>query len=142
MNTYYIFKINKYFTYFYKRFPYKLYKLIEELYYAKDYDIKLSYKYYEQIANSFNKYSLNEYIIAKNRNKVDYKYIDNIHKLGNNKLVINRICLILKTNSLDNDFLLDIYNYDKNVFICDFKNMEYFFLDRLIKDRQKNNILV
>ena len=142
MNTYYIFKINKYFSYFYKRFPYKLYKLIEELYYAKDYDIKLSYKYYKEIASDFNKYSLNEYIIIKNRNNIDYKYIDNIHKLNGSKLVVNRTCLILKTNNLDNDFLLNIYNHDKNVFICDFKNIEYFFLDKLIKDRQKNNILV
>lgn len=142
MNTYYIFKINKYFTYFYKRFPYKLYKLIEELYYAKDYDIRLSYKYYREIASSFNKFSLNEYIITKNQNKEDYKYLDNVHKLKGSKLIINRTCLILKTDNIDTSFLEDIYYHDKNVFICDFKNIEYFFLDKLIKDRQKNNILV
>ena len=39
MRTYYIFKINKYFAYIYKKWPYKMYKIIEELYYTKDYDM-------------------------------------------------------------------------------------------------------
>ena len=29
MRTYYLFKINKYFAYIYKKWPYKMYKIIE-----------------------------------------------------------------------------------------------------------------
>ena len=48
MRTYYIFRINKYFAYIYKKFPYKMYKIIEELYYTKDYDMLSSYRYYQK----------------------------------------------------------------------------------------------
>jgi len=62
MRTYYIFKINKYFSYVYKNKPYKIYKTIEEIYHVKEYDMVLTYKIYEQVALVFNKSKLNEYI--------------------------------------------------------------------------------
>ena len=55
LRTYYIFKINKYFAYIYKKWPYKMYKIIEELYYTKEYDMLISYKYYKKFAIEFNK---------------------------------------------------------------------------------------
>ena len=68
MRTYYIFKVNKYFAYIYKKFPYKMYKIIEELYNTKDYDMLSSYKYYQKFALEFNKLALNEYIYTLNKN--------------------------------------------------------------------------
>ena len=35
MRVFYIFKINKYFTYVYQNKAYKMYKLLEEIYYLK-----------------------------------------------------------------------------------------------------------
>ena len=67
MRTYYIFKINKYFAYIYKKWPYKMYKIIEELYYTKEYDMLISYKYYKKFAVEFNKLALNEYIYNINK---------------------------------------------------------------------------
>ena len=55
MRTYYIFNINNYFTYMYKNKPYRIYKILEEMYNVKKSDIVLSYKLFEQIAYSFNK---------------------------------------------------------------------------------------
>jgi len=123
MRTYYIFKINKYFAYIYKKWPYKMYKIIEELYYTKDYDMLISYKYYQKFATLFNKLALNEYI----------KY---------NKLTINNTCIILKTDDIYSVFLNDLNTYLDNIFICDFKNKDYFWLDSLNKDRQNNLSLV
>ena len=61
MRTYYIFNVNKYYNYMYKDKPFKMYKIIEELYHTKEYDILLSYKYYQR----FRKY--------KCRFKKDYR---------------------------------------------------------------------
>ena len=97
MRTYYIFRINKYFAYIYKKWPYKMYKIIEELYYTKDYNMLSSYKYYQRFAIPFNKTSLNEYIYNLNKTNLDYNRDNNIHTIYNekyNKLQINSSCII------------------------------------------------
>lgn len=145
MRTYYIFKINKYFAYIYKKWPYKMYKIIEELYYTKDYDMLSSYRYYQKFAVPFNKTSLNEYIYNLNKKNMNYTRDNNIHTINNdkyNKLIINNSCVILKTNDIYSIFLNDINMYLDNIFICDFKNKDYFWLDSLNKDRQNNLSLV
>ena len=145
MRTYYIFKVNKYFAYIYKKFPYKMYKIIEELYNTKDYDMLSSYKYYQKFALEFNKLALNEYIYTLNKNNQNYYRDNNIHILNNdkyNKLTINSTCLILKTNDIYSVFLNDLSSNLNNIFICDFKNKDYFWLDSLNKDRQNNLSLV
>lgn len=145
MRTYYIFRINKYFAYIYKKFPYKMYKIIEELYHTKDYDMLVSYKYYQKFAIPFNKISLNDYIYNLNKKNINYSRDNNIHTIYNekyNKLLINNSCMILKTNDIYSVFLNDINVYLDNIFICDFKNNDYFWLDLVNKDRQNNLSLV
>ena len=139
MRTYYIFKINKYFAYIYKRWPYHMYKIIEELYHTKDYDMLASYKYYQRFALTFNKLALNEYIYSQNKNSPTYQRDNNIHIIKNdkyNKLTINESCLVLKTNDIYSIFLNDLNSYLDNIFICDFKNNDYFWLETINKDRQ------
>lgn len=145
MRTYYIFKINKYFAYIYKKWPYKMYKIIEELYYTKDYDMLISYKYYKKFALEFNKLAVNEYIYNNNKKSKYYYRDNNIHIMKNdkyNKLIVSRTCLILNTDDIYSVFLDDINNYSNNIFICDFKNKDYFWLELLNKDRQNDFSLV
>ena len=145
MRTYYIFKINKYVAYIYKKWPYKMYKIIEELYYTKEYDMLISYKYYKKFAVEFNKLALNEYIYNINKKHANYQRDNNVHLIQNenyNKLTINTTCMILKTNDVYSIFLNDLNTYLDNIFVCDFKNKDYFWLDSLNKDRQNNLSLV
>ena len=145
MRTYYIFKINEYFAYLNKRWPYKMYKIIEELYYTKDYDMLVSYKYYKKFAIEFNKLTINEYIYKINKTNKNYHRDNNIHILKNdkyNKLTVNSTCIILKTNDIYSVFLNDLNSYLDNVFICDFKNKDYFWLETVNKDGQNNFSLV
>lgn len=145
LRTYYIFNINKYFAYIYKKFPYKMYKIIEELYHTKDYNTLSSYRYYQKFALPFDKILLNEYIYNLNKNNINYKRDNDIHTIYNekyNKLVINNSCMILKTNDIYSIFLNDINIHLDNIFICDFENKDYFWLDLLFNDRQNNLSLV
>ena len=116
MRTYYIFKINKYFAYVYKKF-----------------------------AIEFNKLAINEYIYKINKTNKNYHRDNNIHILNNdkyNKLTVNSTCIILKTNDIYSVFLNDLNSYLDNVFICDFKNKDYFWLETVNKDGQNNFSLV
>ena len=145
MRTYYIFKINKYFAYIYKKWPYKMYKIIEELYHTKDYDVLISYRYYQRFAIEFNKLAVNEYIYNLNKKCKYYQRDNNIHIINNekyNKLIVNSTCIMLKTNDIYSVFLNDLNVYLDNIFVCDFKNKDYFWLESLNKDRQNNLSLV
>ena len=145
MRTYYIFKINKYFAYIYKKWPYKMYKIIEELYYTKDYDMLVSYKYYKKFAIEFNKLAINEYFYNLNKTNENYYRDNNIHIINNdkyNRLTVNNTCIMLKTDDIYSVFLNDLNVYLDNIFVCDFKNKDYFWLESLNKDRQKDLSLV
>ena len=145
MRTYYIFRINKYFAYVYKKWPYRMYKIIEELYYNKDYDMLANYRYYKKFAIEFNKLAINEYIYNLNKTNQNYYRDNNIHIISNekyNKLTINTTCIMLKTDDIYSIFLNDLNVYLDNVFVCDFKNKDYFWLESLNKDRQKDLSLV
>ena len=108
MRTYYIFNVNKYYSYMYKDKPFKMYKIFEEIYYSRDYNSIKAYHVLEEIANPFNKIMLNEYIYN------EYKY---------------------------SIFFNDINNYNNNLFVCDFENMDYFWLSKL-NSLQNNNLIV
>ena len=81
MRTYYIFNVNKYYSYMYKDKPFKMYKIFEEIYYSRDYNSIKAYHVLEEIANPFNKIMLNEYIYNEYKYKYGYKRKDNIHYL-------------------------------------------------------------
>ena len=145
MRTYYIFRINKYFAYIYKRWPHKMYKIIEELYYTREYDMLISYKYYRKFAVEFNKLAVNEYIYSVNKLNKNYHRDNNMHVINNdkyNKLTVNGSCIILKTDDVYSVFLNDLNVYMDNLFICDFKNQDYFWLETINKDRQNSISLV
>ena len=112
MRTYYVFKINKYFSYVYKNKPYKIYKTIEEIYHIKEYDMVLTYKIYEQVAISFNKSKLNEYLgLIYNENNFYHKN-NNTHIYSDNyeytKLVVTNSNLKIKSNINNPIFLKNI----------------------------------
>ena len=56
-------------------------------------------------------------------------------------LIVNKAFLLLSSNILKPSFLSDLKEY-KNLFVCDFKNKDYFWLESLNKDRQNNLSLV
>ena len=87
MRVYYVFYINNYFSYVYRNKPYKLYKILEEMYHIKEYDMVLTYKYYEQIAIPFDKQSLNDYIYNRLYNDKTY-YIIKVKKKKKSMYVV------------------------------------------------------
>ena len=114
MRTYYIFNVNRYFSYMYKNKPFKMYKMFEEIYYSKSYDSLNTYRNFETVAVPFNKIMLNEYIYYEFKLKYGYKRNGNKHNL----------------NTSENS-TLQINNYNNNLFVCDFENMDYFWLCKL-----------
>ena len=144
MRTYYIFNVNKYYNYMYKDKPFKMYKIFEEIYYSKDYDSIKTYHVLEEIANPFNKIMLNEYIYFEYKLKYGYKRKDNLHYLNTTEksiLRINNYNIKIETEGNYSEFFNEIINYNNNLFVCDFENMDYFWLSKL-KTLQKEKLIV
>lgn len=141
MRTYYVFNINNYFSYIYKNKPYKIYKMLESIMKENAHDMVLSYKLFEQIALSFNKNKLNAYFKFNYETNPNYYYKDNIHVIMNNneytKLVITNSNIKIKTNINFPIFLKSIYEYKENIFICDFVNKDYFWLESIEKNEKE-----
>ena len=126
MRTYYIFNVNRYFSYMYKNKPFKMYKIFEEIYSSKDYDNMKTYRIFEQVVNPFNKIMLNEYIYYEYKFKYGYKREGNIHKLNSNEktiLTINNYNIKIKTENNYSVFFKYLNNYNSNLFVCDFDNL-------------------
>lgn len=147
MRVYYLFKVNNYFYYMYKNKPFKMYKMLEEIYHTKNSDVVLTYRMFEQIASPFNKNKVNNYIDNYLKDKVYYMRSNNIHLISNNieysKLSVSNSNLKIKTNINFTSFFDILDNYTDNIFVCDFINKDYFWLQNISKkDRQKHVYLV
>ena len=144
VRTYYIFNVNRYFTYMYKNNPFKMYKIFEEIYYSRDYDVVRTYRVFEGIANPFNKIMLNEYINYEYKHKYGYIREDNIHRLNgreNTFLKVNNYNIKIETDNNYTDFFKYLNNYNNSLFVCDFDNKDYFWLSK-IKPLQKELSIV
>lgn len=136
MRTFYIFNIKKEMSILTHDTPYSLYRTIENLYYLDNINLGLSYKLYDQIFDSFDKdymnnivsriYKDNNYYVKENNRHV----IINKYKPENSYLYINRSHLLLKSNAIKPTLLTNYTNSD-NLFVCDFKNKDYFWLSDL-----------
>lgn len=142
VRVFYVYNINDYFCSVYDKYPYKLYKMLEDAYLTKRYNIKLSSSMYEQVITNFNKLFMNNFIFANNKLDIYYYNKDNIHLITNSseysKLMVTSYCLKIKTNLNYPRFFSSISQYSDNIFICDFINKDYFWLNKVVKNKKTN----
>lgn len=143
MRVFYVYNINDYFCSMYDKYPYKLYKMLEDAYLTNRHNMMLSSAIYEQVITNFNKLFINNYIFANNKLDIYYYNKDNIHLISNNyeysKLMVTSYCLKIKTNLNYPKFFDSINKYGDNIFICDFINKDYFWLNKVAK--RKDNLI-
>ncbi len=136
MREYYIFNLKKEFAMLYKDKPSELFSIFNRIYYMKEIDKDYGYNLFEQISNFFDKEKVNKFIKEKYEGRMVYSYIKDEHIINN--LFLNEISVLkvkpsnlrLQTNTDASSFLLDLKQFDGNLFFCDFKNQDYFFLRR------------
>lgn len=135
MNKYYLFIINNKFQKSYKNKSYVLYKVLESLYKSETYDFCYGTKIYWQLCNNISIKLLHNYINNRLHNiKINKK----IYKLKteNTYIQIMYPCIILFTNNRKSN-IFKIFNiYNRDIFVCNFKDNDYFWLNNYIKDKQ------
>lgn len=134
MRVYYLFKINDSFTKLYYNKTYYLYKMLEQISLSSKSDFIISYRLFEQIAQTFDKTNVNSnlyraFSFDQNYTKSLNKHIldDGIEKT---KLSVYATYIKIKTNKNITEFFKILSN-ESNVLVCDFNNKDYFWLSKV-----------
>ncbi len=137
MRTFYLFKINKEFCNLTKNCPLNLFKSLEEIYYTDKTNVDMAYNIFEQIIEPFKDNILNKNLFLYYQENINYTKFNNVHMINDfysdeqSKLIINKSFMLLKTNVTNPDFLKRLVN-EKNIFVCDFMNKDYFWLESIL----------
>lgn len=138
MRTFYIFKIKKHFAILTKNNPYNLYKTIERIYYLNENELKKTTNVFEYLKENINKEELNNIIYSNYHEKSNYTKFLNTHMIYDyftnekTKLIINKKYLVIRSTEEIPIFFKDIEKNEKNLFVCDFLNRDYFWLEKLV----------
>lgn len=130
MRTYYLFLIN---SEIYQKYLYKEYMLFCE--FKKIYSSRLLKEYkiekFFELSDFFNKEKLIEYLEYKYNNYISKK--DNTFLYSDHLIKILRPCIKIKTRNNIENFMIDLIFYSEKIFVCDFENEDYFWLDKISK---------
>ena len=137
MRTYYAFIIKDSLMHFYRKKPYSLYKILEQIYRLKNNDIVLGYRLLEQVTEPFGIRKTDKFIYKKHLNELEYSRLDDGHMIKN--LYSEEITFLkvfhshvrIKTNNNYSSFFNSIQEYDENIFVCDFENQDFFWANKI-----------
>ena len=121
MRVYYIFLIKKSVYDITKNNPEKLYKTLENIYLLDKEDMYLGYKMFDKICKCLPKNNFNKLVRDTN-----------IENLNNEvtKMIIKNSHIVVKSNSIYPTLFNSIKSIP-NLFVCDFVNMDYFYLKKV-----------
>lgn len=137
MRTFYIFNINKSFYNLMKNNPYHLFRAMEDIHSFDSHDADMAYDLFNQIARPFDKSKINNKIFGESKDNDFYSKFHNVHRIQNkyvpedSMLVVNKAFLLLESNITKPTFLTELKEYN-NLFVCDFKNKDYFWVNELL----------
>lgn len=143
MKEFYIFNIKKEFARLYKDKPSQLFFIFNRIYYMKEIDADYGYNLFEQISDFYDKKQINDFITRRYIDKIMYSVTNNEHIINN--LFLNEVSILkikssnlkIETNIDDPSFFVDLKEFSSNLFVCNFKEQDYFFL-KSYKAKVKN----
>lgn len=108
-----------------------MYNLTEE-------QLKVNTNIFDFLKDNFDNDSLNNKLFLSYKDKSFYTKFLNTHMINDyftkekTKLTINKKFLLIRTNEEIPLFFKDIDKNEKNIFVCDFLNRDYFWLEELV----------
>lgn len=134
MNELYIFNVKEEFYKLYKNKPGELFYIFNRIYNMKKSDKEYGYNLFCQISNFLDKKYINSFLINKYKDKIMYSNSHNEHVINN--IFLNEITILtvknsnikIESNTNKPSFINDLKETKLILFLCDFKNKNYFFL--------------
>ena len=141
MKVYYIFKIKKEFVNLYKDTPSILYNILKSIYYLDREEVEYGYNLFTQLIIPIKKKNLDRKIFIKFHQDVPYTKRKNIHYINNlyrneiSRLIVNNYYLKLEAEQNFSSFFEIINKELDNLFVCNFKSTDFFFLNDYLKEK-------
>ena len=137
MRIYYVFDIRSEYVDLYKETPNSLYNVLHQLYYMRKKDLEYGFNMFKQLANRIDKEELDKNIFLNLHNKMTYvkkgdnHIINNLYKDEVSALKVKYSYILINTNKSYTDFFNALALDNRNYFVCDFINNDYFFLSNI-----------
>lgn len=137
MRIYYVFDIKKELINLYKKTPSALYNILNQMYYMHKDEMGYGFNLFKQIVNPLDKNEIDKMIYISLHTQMKYSKKGNEHILNNLYLDDISILRVKKTHILINcnksftEFFTILNHLNKDLFICDFINQDYFFLSNI-----------
>ena len=139
MNEFFIFSLKEEFYKLYRNKTSELFYIFNRIYNMKLSDKEYGYNLFCQVCNFFDKDYINKFMKEKYKDKIMYSNSFNEHVINN--LFLNEISILavkssnlkIESNVSKPSFLEDLKEVKLNLFLCDFKNKEYYFINKKIK---------
>ena len=131
MKIYHIFAIKKEVYNAYNGNEYKLYKLLYNLYNLNKEDLTYGLTLYNQICYPINKKIIEEYLELIHKKRIGKtKYMITEDKITS-ILIIKPSNIIYQTNNISPNITYILNNYYKYLFICNFKEKDYNWINNI-----------
>ena len=136
MRTFYIFKIKNEYASLTQNKPYHLFKLLNYIYYLDLEEASRGIELFSNLTDDFNPKELDIKLFKTYQENYFYTKFKNVHKVNNiykkeeSKLTIRKKFLVLQSTVIRPTFLNELAKQN-NLFLCDFINKDYFWLDKL-----------
>lgn len=136
MRTFYIFKVKEEYAILTKNNPYQLFRMLEFIYNLDKGEITRGADLFYKLVEKLDSKSLDIQLFKKYRENYFYTKFKNVHQVNNiykkeeSKLVVRHHYLLLESTIVKPTFLEDLQSVP-NLFLCDFENKDYFWLEKL-----------
>ena len=137
MRTFYIFSINYNFYYLYRNNESELFFIIKDLSKLSSDDLVYATNIYYQINKNIDKFYIDKRIFIDLHKELFYKKIKDVHIYNDSYsnevsfMEIKNNYIKIKSNKYYCTFFKILDPFNKNYFVCDFNNNDYFFLSSI-----------
>ena len=136
MRKFYIFNINSDTINIKRTHPYALYKMLSEVQNLNLDNFNFGFSICKNIIKPINKVNINDSLYKNYTGNYNYTKFLNTHLYNNyysnenSKLIVNNFYIELDTTAINSSFFSFLKHY-KNLFVCDFENKDYFWLESI-----------
>ncbi len=129
MRKYYLFLIQTEYFKLFRKNPKTLYDILYNLYQLKEPNFNYGFSLFDSICQPFSVKLLNHYIQERYTCTIVNSKQLKIHSICEKTILqIGYGCIVIKSNVNFPEILKVFHIYNKKIFVCDFKNKDYFWL--------------
>ena len=137
MRIYYVFNLKSEIKKLYQDKPASLYKILENIYYMHQEDVNYGFAIFRELTNKNKILELSNTIYIKLHKDLVYSKINNEHIINDlyhdevSILKIKNSHLIIESNKSISSFFKILNSINNDYFVCDFKEKDFFFMDKM-----------